>query len=318
MSLEDRPQPSSSPSAPSREVPQDPSDGVLQGDSPIGDLDSNPKPTLLVVDDEPAVRRVLVMRLQLAGYRVVCAEDGEEALELFHKEQPDLVVLDVMLPKLDGFAVCRRLRAESCVPIIFLSALDAIAERVAGLDLGADDYLPKPFSPKELEVRIATILRRVGRGSATTEPRDVPAGNGVLRLGDLVVDTNRRQVSRDGQRISLTYTEFSLLELLFRDPGRVVPRAEILEQLWGYPPRRAADLRVVDVYVARLRGKLEPDPRNPELILTVRGTGYASQRMADGPLAAAGEVNPPTDGPSGWQPVLNHPVPLVGSARDPP
>ena len=124
--------------------------------------------------------------------------NGEEAVTLFHKEQPDLLVLDVMLPKLDGFAVCRRLRAESCVPINFLSALDAIAERVAGLDLGADDYLPKPFSPKELEARIATILRRVGRGSATNEPRDVPAGQGVLRVGDLVVDTNRRQVTRDG------------------------------------------------------------------------------------------------------------------------
>jgi len=248
---------------------------------------ADPKATLLVVDDEAAVRRVLLMRLQLAGYRVVCAEDGEEALTLFHQEQPDLVVLDVMLPKLDGFAVCRRLRAESCVPIIFLSALDAISERVAGLDLGADDYLPKPFSPKELEARIATILRRVGRGSAAAEPRDVPSGSGVLRVGDLVVDTNRRQVTRDGQRIALTYTEFSLLELLFREPGRVVPRAEILEQLWGYPPRRAADLRVVDVYVARLRGKLEPDPRNPELILTVRGTGYASQRMGDSGMAAS-------------------------------
>ncbi|WP_304623238.1 response regulator transcription factor RpaB [Synechococcus sp. CBW1107] len=247
---------------------------------------TEPRGTVLVVDDEATVRRVLVMRLQLAGYRVVCAEDGEQALALFHDEQPDLVVLDVMLPKLDGFAVCRRLRAESCVPIIFLSALDAIAERVAGLDLGADDYLPKPFSPKELEARIATILRRVGRGSAAAEPRNVPAGQGVMRVGDLVVDTNRRQVTREGERIGLTYTEFSLLELLFRDPGRVVPRAEILEQLWGYPPRRAADLRVVDVYVARLRGKLEPDPRNPELILTVRGTGYASQRMAEAAVAA--------------------------------
>ncbi|MFN9644532.1 MAG: response regulator transcription factor RpaB [Cyanobacteriota bacterium] len=260
----------------------------LEDSSPAGDGDDAPKPTLLVVDDEAAVRRVLVMRLQLAGYRVVCAEDGEQALEAFHREQPDLVVLDVMLPKLDGFAVCRRLRAESCVPIIFLSALDAIAERVAGLDLGADDYLPKPFSPKELEVRIATILRRVGRGAAQADPRVVPAGHRVQRRGGQVVVTNRRQVTRDGQRIALTYTEFSLLERLFRDPGRVVPRAEILEQLWGYPPRRAADLRVVDVYVARLRGKLEPDPRNPELILTVRGTGYASQRMVDGALAAAG------------------------------
>ena len=118
------------------------------------------------------------------------------------------------------------------------------------------------------------------------ESRELPTGQGVLRLGDLVVDTNRRQVTRGSERINLTYTEFSLLELLFRDPGHVVPRAEILEQLWGYPPRRAADLRVVDVYVARLRGKLEPDPRNPELILTVRGIGYASQRM--GEASAAG------------------------------
>ena len=247
------------------------------------------KGTILVVDDEPAVRRVLLMRLQLAGYNVVSAEDGEEALEVFHSESPDLVVLDVMLPKMDGFAVCRRLRAESCVPIIFLSALESISERVAGLDLGADDYLPKPFSPKELEARISTILRRVGSGSATVEPREIPSGQGVMRVGDLVVDTNRRQVNRGTERIALTYTEFSLLELLFRDPGHVVPRAEILEQLWGYPPRRAADLRVVDVYVARLRGKLEPDPRNPELILTVRGIGYASQRMGE-PAAAPAAV----------------------------
>ena len=137
-------------------------DGTLQG------APESAKATLLVVDDEPAVRRVLVMRLQLAGYRVVCAEDGEEALEVFHRESPDLVVLDVMLPKLDGFAVCRRLRAESCVPIIFLSALEAISERVAGLDLGADDYLPKPFSPKELEARIAT-----GSSGASSRPSRV-------------------------------------------------------------------------------------------------------------------------------------------------
>ena len=246
-----------------------------------GELLSPQKATVLVVDDEAAVRRVLVMRLQLSGYHVICAEDGEQALELFHSETPDLVVLDVMLPKLDGFAVCRRLRAESCVPIIFLSAVEAISERVAGLDLGADDYLPKPFSPKELEARIATILRRVGRGNAVVESRELPTGQGVLRLGELIVDTNRRQVTRGSERINLTYTEFSLLELLFRDPGHVVPRAEILEQLWGYPPRRAADLRVVDVYVARLRGKLEPDPRNPELILTVRGIGYSSQRVGE-------------------------------------
>ena len=244
------------------------------------------KETILVVDDEASIRRILETRLSMIGYTVVTACDGQEALEAFRNSPPDLVVLDVMMPKLDGFAVCRRLRAESAVPIVFLSSLDAIAEKVAGLDLGADDYISKPFSPKELEARISRILGRVGRGTASQDPREPVAGLGVIRLGDLVVDTNRRQVSRGGERIALTYTEFSLLELLFREPGRVVPRAEILEQLWGYPPRRTADLRVVDVYVARLRGKLEPDPRNPELILTVRGTGYASQRL--GELSAAG------------------------------
>ena len=239
------------------------------------------KASILVVDDEPAVLKVLVTRLQLAGYEVFSATNGEEAIEAFHKQSPDLIVLDVMLPKMDGFAVCRRIRAESVVPIIFLTALEAISERVAGLDLGADDYLSKPFSPKELEARIATILRRMGPSISVTETKEVPSGKGVMKFGNLIVDTNRRQVTRSGERISLTYTEFSLLELLFDEPGKVVPRAEILEQLWGYPPRRAADLRVVDVYVARLRGKLEPDPRNPELILTVRGIGYASQRVGE-------------------------------------
>ena len=250
-----------------------------------GDNLTQLKATILVVDDEAAVRRVLVMRLQLAGYRVVCAEDGEQALELFHKDSPDLVVLDVMLPKLDGFAVCRRLRAESCVPIIFFRPSTPSLKR-------------SPVSIWELTVSAETLQPQGARSEnlhdsaagwswqCEVETRELPTGQGVLRLGELVVDTNRRQVNRGAERINLTYTEFSLLELLFREPGRVVPRAEILEQLWGYPPRRTADLRVVDVYVARLRGKLEPDPRNPELILTVRGIGYASQRM--GEAAATG------------------------------
>ena len=139
---------------------------------------SQPKATILVVDDEAAVRRVLVMRLQLSGYRVLCAEDGEEALELFHREEPDLIVLDVMLPKLDGFAVCRRLRAESCVPIIFLSAVEAISERVAGLDLGADDYLPKPFNPRELLARAKAVLRR----RSSEAPGAPSEQHGVLQM----------------------------------------------------------------------------------------------------------------------------------------
>ena len=240
---------------------------------------ATPCKRLLVVDDEPAVRRILETRLRMAGYSVILAADGEEALSQFYREQPDLVVLDVMLPKLDGFGVCRQLRAESTVPIIIVSALDNTSEKVAGLELGADDYLPKPFAPRELEMRIAAVLRRQ-EVTAVPQPsvqREARHQTGIIRAGHLVIDTNRRQVTCKGERLGLTYTEFSLLELLFREPGMVVPRATILEELWGYPPRKATNLRVVDVYVARLRNKLEPDPRNPELILTVRGTGYVSQ-----------------------------------------
>ncbi|AZB71952.1 response regulator transcription factor RpaB [Synechococcus elongatus] len=244
---------------------------------------STPKEKILVVDDEAAVRRILTMRLSMAGYQVVVASDGHEALAMFEQEAPDLIVLDVMLPKLDGYGVCRELRKLSDVPIIMLSALGDIADRITGLDLGADDYLPKPFSPKELEARIATILRRLDDSPSALS---APSSPGVIRISDVEIDTNRRQVFQRGERVPLTYTEFSLLELLFRQPGRVVPRAEILEELWGYPPRRNADLRVVDVYVARLRSKLESDPRNPELIITVRGTGYTSQRLKDLPEAA--------------------------------
>ncbi len=240
---------------------------------------ATPRKRLLVVDDEPAVRRILETRLRMAGYTVILAGDGEEALSQFYREQPDLVVLDVMLPKLDGFGVCRQLRAESSVPIIIVSALDNTSEKVAGLELGADDYLPKPFAPRELEMRIAAVLRRqeVTPVPQPSVPRESRRQTGIIRAGRLVIDTNRRQVTCRGERLGLTYTEFSLLELLFREPGTVVPRATILEELWGYPPRKATNLRVVDVYVARLRNKLEPDPRNPELILTVRGTGYVSQ-----------------------------------------
>jgi len=246
-------------------------------DHPHGETNSCKR--LLVVDDEPAVRRILETRLRMAGYQVSLAADGEEALSLFRREKPDLVILDVMLPKLDGFAVCRQLRAESTVPIIIISALDTTSEKVSGLDLGADDYLPKPFAPKELEMRIAVILRRqeVSAAPRPVDSRDGHHQSGIIRAGHLVIDTDRRQVTCNGERLGLTYTEFSLLELLFREPGAVVSRATILEELWGYPPRQATNLRVVDVYVARLRSKLEPDPRNPELILTVRGTGYVSQ-----------------------------------------
>jgi len=239
-------------------------------------LSSQTKETILVADDEASIRRILETRLSMIGYKVVTACDGKEALKLFKDYEPDLVVLDVMMPKLDGYGVCQELRKDSDVPIVMLTALGDVADRITGLELGADDYVVKPFSPKELEARIRCVLRRIDKEQIPGMPN-----SGLILVTDIKIDTNRRQVFKSDERIRLTGMEFSLLELLFDEPGKVVPRAEILEQLWGYPPRRAADLRVVDVYVARLRGKLEPDPRNPELILTVRGIGYASQRVGE-------------------------------------
>lgn len=236
---------------------------------------------ILVVDDESALRSILTTRLSLAGYDVVSAGDGEEALAVFQQEQPDLIVLDVMMPKLDGYGVCQAVRQESDIPIIMLTALADVGDRITGLQMGADDYLPKPFSPKELEARIASVLRRLkGR---TSEASLLP---GIIQVGTIQIDTRKRQVFRGDRRIRLTHTEFSLLELLFNRNGEPVARGEILQALWGYAPRVQADMRVVDVHVARLRSKLEDDPRNPEIILTVRGTGYAAQRVEGTPETA--------------------------------
>jgi OmpR family response regulator RpaB len=230
---------------------------------------------ILVVDDEAAVRRILSTRLGMVGYTVVTAADGEEALEKFEQEDPDLVVLDVMLPKVDGYRVCQEIRQESQVPIIMLTALGDVGDRITGLKLGADDYLAKPFSPKELEARIHSILRRLKKIDSFSPPDP-----SVIRIGKLEIDTSTQQVYKANQRVRLTQTEYNLLELLFRHSGEPVSRDYILEQVWGYAPRRRSDLRVVDVYVTRLRSKLEEDPSNPELIITIRGTGYLAQRLA--------------------------------------
>ena len=230
------------------------------------------KASILVVDDEPAVLKVLVTRLQLAGYKVFSATNGEEAIEAFHKESPDLIVLDVMLPKMDGFAVCRRIRAESVVPIIFLTALEAISERVAGLDLGADDYLSKPFSPKELEARIYSILRRTNRTSLKTNRR-------LLYFDNLTVDTTKKQIIKGKRQIHLTAIEFSIVELLATNAGKKLSRTYIFNNIWGYKPSRYLDIRVVDVHISRLRAKLENDVKNPCLILTARGIGYMFQSL---------------------------------------
>ena len=241
------------------------------------------KETILVVDDEASIRRILETRLSMIGYTVVTACDGQEALEAFRNSPPDLVVLDVMMPKLDGYGVCQELRKESDVPIVMLTALGDVADRITGLELGADDYVVKPFSPKELEARIRCVLRRIGKEGAAGIPN-----SGLIQINDIRIDTNKRQVFRGDERIRLTGMEFSLLELLVGRSGEPFSRGEVLKEVWGYTPERHVDTRVVDVHISRLRSKLEDDPANPELILTARGTGYLFQRIVE---AVAPESN---------------------------
>lgn len=234
------------------------------------------KEKILVVDDEASIRRILETRLSMIGYEVVTAGDGEEAIAMFRDEIPDLVVLDVMMPKLDGYGVCQELRKESDVPIIMLTALSDVADRITGLELGADDYVVKPFSPKELEARIRSVLRRVDRNGSSGIP-----SSGVMHISNIRIDANKRQVYKGEERIRLTGMEFSLLELLVGKSGEAFSRADILQEVWGYTPERHVDTRVVDVHISRLRAKLEEDPSNPELILTARGTGYLFQRITE-------------------------------------
>ena len=231
---------------------------------------------ILVADDEINIRRILETRLSIRGYKVFLAADGEEAITMFKKERPNLVILDLMLPKIDGYGVCRELRKESKVPIIMLTALGGISDRVTGLELGADDYVIKPFSPKELEARIRSVLRR------TQKPVTQKANSEIFYMGNLKIDTLKRQVFKSNRRIKLTGTEFNLLELLINRAGERLTRTLILDKIWGYIPERYVDSRLVDVHFSRLRSKLEEDPSNPDLILTARGTGYMFQKINHG------------------------------------
>jgi two-component system, OmpR family, response regulator RpaB len=237
----------------------------------------NHKEKILVVDDEASIRRILETRLSIIGYKVITASDGEEALILNRKETPNLIILDVMMPKLDGYGVCQEIRKESEIPIIMLTALGDVADRIIGLELGADDYVIKPFSPKELEARIKVILRRVEKLSLTPNL----STSGILSIGSIKIDTNRRQVYKNNEKIRLTGMEFSLLELLITKSGEAFSRSSILQEVWGYTPEKHVDTRVVDVHISRLRSKLEEDPSNPDLILTARGIGYMFQKILE-------------------------------------
>lgn len=226
--------------------------------------------TILVVDDEPTLRETLAEALDADGFRVVTAADGREALARFREDRPELVVLDLMLPELSGIEVCRIMRQESDVPILMLTAKSSELDKVLGLELGADDYVTKPFSVRELSARIRALLRRT----------ELPTGEGpaTVALGDLTVDLAGHRLLHDGVPVPLKPKVFELLAFLLRHPGQVFSREQLLEQVWGYD--YAGETRTVDVHVHWLRTAIEPEPAAPSLVQTVRGVGYVFRRPA--------------------------------------
>jgi len=221
--------------------------------------------TVLVVDDEPSIRDVLTYNLVKAGFQVLTARDGNEALALARKNKPDLIILDLMLPGVDGFDVCRTLRKESQIPIIMLTARDEEIDRVVGLELGADDYVVKPFSVRELTARAKSVLRRARSGRAHA--------SGVVRVGDLLLDPDRHEVHWREALVPMTALEFDLLGALMRHCGQVLTREQLLDQVWGYS--FPGDVRTVDTAVRRLRARLRSvDPEAASLLVTLRGVGY--------------------------------------------
>ena len=222
--------------------------------------------TILLVDDEESIQTLLTYPLERDGYSVVQARDGEEALRKFDEEPVDLVVLDVMLPRLDGLEVCKRLRSQSNVPIIMLTARGEELDKVLGLELGADDYITKPFSIREFRSRIRALLRRASSPHLAGEREE------LIERGELRIDVPRRTVEVRGEAVQLTFIEFEMLVVLAQTPGVVYSRRELLERLRGGADYR--EPRTIDVHVRHLREKIERDPSDPELILTMRGAGY--------------------------------------------
>lgn len=229
---------------------------------------------ILVADDEQAVRESLRRSLRFNGYDVVLAEDGEDALDQIRAEQPDLTILDLMMPKLDGLGVCRTLRSSGYDgPILMLTARDGVSDRVAGLDAGADDYLPKPFALEELLARVGSLLRRTRSEARKAAEKDTTR----LQFEDLTLDTSTRDVTRAGRPISLTRTEFALLHLLLQNPRHVLDRQTILEEVWGYDFPTSGN--ALEVYIGYLRRKTEAGGES-RLIHTVRGVGYVLRETA--------------------------------------
>jgi DNA-binding response OmpR family regulator len=234
-------------------------------------------PRILLVDDEAAIQTLLSYPLRKDGYEVVQASDGAEALERFAEGSFDLVVLDVMMPRLDGLETCRRLRATSTVPIIMLTAKAEEIDKVLGLELGADDYITKPFSMHEFRSRVKAALRRAGMSRAS----DAPDGEAAIDLVDLRIEPSKRTVTVRGERVDLTFVEFEILLALAGDPGRVFTREALLTRIWGDSAYR--DPRTIDVHIRHLREKLELDAKRPDYLFTVRGVGYRFRDDDPGP-----------------------------------
>ena len=227
-------------------------------------------PKILVVDDDPAISEMLTIVLEAEGFEPIAVTDGNEAVPAFHEHEPELILLDLMLPGMNGVDICRAIRSESAVPIVMLTAKTDTVDVVLGLESGADDYITKPFKPKELVARIRARLRRTDSSSSE-----------LIEVGDLVIDVPEHTVKRvDGEELSLTPLEFDLLLEMARKPGQGHTREALLESVWGY--RHASDTRLVNVHVQRLRAKIEHDPEDPQIVLTVRGVGYKTGKTGVG------------------------------------